>query len=1086
MNLPASPVHSPLSRLCRYYLACIGTDGDGVSASLRPASGEIAYTELSELPGPDTDPSHYDQVGPLLKRMQGGQKRYGLYLGYPTYISPPPLTEGEGPRIEPLVLFPIDKPPGSTRWRVDLASPLINRKPFRSFSTLERDMLISELIRLEQELGIDVLAGQKRPDEIAVRLEAIRPDWPWREPAEPARLGTCERPLAMLSEAGIYNRAVMILAEKSPFTRGLEAELRALSAVPETALAGTVLGRWLNGAVGSETPALPDATSLPAPSQRPPASLLHVLTMNAEQGQAVSTALSRPVTIITGPPGTGKSQVVTNMLLNAAWSGKRVLFASKNNRAVDVVETRVNALGQRQSLLRVGGWASFRVRLADHVLHLLSAAPSTDDQAEFSLARSLLDDLVAEKAALSSETQRLIALRNDVAARERAAEGARLRLGDERFAQARALNGRGLGAAMLHLSRAADRADPANRTGFVKRIWPAIGLWRRARLRRCLARTRKLIEAAGIEAPHDDLRPDPGRVRTYLQAVRREAEDILTASHYLEGLEKLQSVRPLEDISRQEIDLADRLALQSGRIWELWLRLQPSRLSAQDRRKLSQYHALLSMMLDAGEEGQLSADARRHYTALLKDVSRLLPCWAVTSLSAEGRIPLEPGLFDIVVFDEASQCDIASALPLLYRAKSVVVIGDPKQLAHISALPKGQDQALLERHDLLPEYSHWAYSYQSLFGLAASQLASHDIVSLADHHRSHPDIITFSNAEFYEGRLRIATRHDSLRMPEPSERGIRWISVPGRVSRPAEGGAVNTREAEAVAQVLRDLVIEKGYQGSLGVVTPFRAQAAAILQAVNNDPALAAALAERHFIADTVHRFQGDERDVMVLSPVVADGLTVGARAFLSSNPNLFNVAITRARAQLIVVGDFDACQGSDIGYLSRFAAYVRSLEERYRAEGAVQIQPGAQDIPDAEQPGPDTAGRQALLQAAHAIGCRLAPRQRIGAYVADFLLVEGERRLVINIDSERENPRWTQEACRRDQIRNQGLLELGYDVIRFWSCELRDALPGCLARLKRWREMKLPAPIAHGPGADPTGDQHALLSCQWAPQPLP
>ena len=111
------------------------------------------------------------------------------------------------------------------------------------------------------------------------------------------------------------------------------------------------------------------------------------------------------------------------------------------------------------------------------------------------------------------------------------------------------------------------------------------------------------------------------------------------------------------------------------------------------------------MIIESGDEGQLSRQATTKYRALLRDISHLLPCWAVTSLSARGRIPFEPGNFDLVVFDEASQCDIASALPLLYRAKSAVIIGDSKQLPHISALQKKQDQALLERYQLMEDFS---------------------------------------------------------------------------------------------------------------------------------------------------------------------------------------------------------------------------------------------------------------------------------------------------------------------------------------------------------------------------------------------
>ena len=75
-----------------------------------------------------------------------------------------------------------------------------------------------------------------------------------------------------------------------------------------------------------------------------------------------------------------------------------------------------------------------------------------------------------------------------------------------------------------------------------------------------------------------------------------------------------------------------------------------------------------------------------------------------------------------------------------------------------------------------------------------------------------------------------------------------------------------------------------------------------------------------------MHSFQGDERDVMLFSPVVTADRPNGALGVLRRTPNLFNVAITRARAQLIAVGDPAACVQSDVGYLSRFAQYTASL----------------------------------------------------------------------------------------------------------------------------------------------------------------
>ncbi len=89
----------------------------------------------------------------------------------------------------------------------------------------------------------------------------------------------------------------------------------------------------------------------PPPEDHP---LLEVVPLNAEQRQAVVQGLSAPLTVVTGPPGTGKSQVVLSLLVNAAWQGGSVLFSSKNNHAVDVVESRVNELGPVPLLLRLG------------------------------------------------------------------------------------------------------------------------------------------------------------------------------------------------------------------------------------------------------------------------------------------------------------------------------------------------------------------------------------------------------------------------------------------------------------------------------------------------------------------------------------------------------------------------------------------------------------------------------------------------------------------------------------------------------------------------------------------------------------
>src|SRR4029079_1641870 len=149
----------------------------------------------------------------------------------------------------------------------------------------------------------------------------------------------------------------------------------------------------------------------------------------------------------------------------------------------------------------------------------------------------------------------------------------------------------------------------------------------------------------------------------------------------------------------------DDLSENSELLWQAWLRLQPSRMGPEHRKLLGDYSALLQMIVSASDhDRQLGRGILRRYYQLFPQIATILSCWAVTSLSARGRVPFDPNFFDLLVIDEASQCDIASALPLLYRARRVVVIGDPMQLRHISTLKKQQDQQLLTKHSLLDGY----------------------------------------------------------------------------------------------------------------------------------------------------------------------------------------------------------------------------------------------------------------------------------------------------------------------------------------------------------------------------------------------
>ena len=1029
-----------LSNLSRYYLACLGQDDEGGISVFSDSRYDLDYIELDALPHANNDNLFKTQGAQnLFGKIRKDRGRMKTYFGYPTTLKKVKSKKSnwEGLFVEPILLFPIEINNGIPK--ISHGFPIFNLSVLKRFTNAEREQLMDELVQLEEELNLNSEDEIPELDDLVQKLNNIRPEWPWKESINPDELPT-NPPLRNVPEEGIYNRAVLIIGERSPFTQGLESELKSLSEVQTDVYENTALGQWIKGDINKKE----REESLP---------LLEVLPLNSEQRQAILHSLENSLTIITGPPGTGKSQVVTNLLINAAWQGKKVLFASKNNKAVDVVEIRVNNLSKRPILLRMGS-GQYHAKLAEYLMGLLTSTSSEYDQEEFDLDKQRYKQLEERFLQLAERETALIRLRNEADELDQSVEKIRKDISLQAFGQLKSINPKQLQATIGIFQKALSRANK-DKQGFVAGLfWNFLKKKRYERLQLEVENIQFISSKFEIDLPTKSVNDETIQswidfsktLDTYLYFVQ-------TIQEYISSLKSLQEAKPLEQISKEKISLIKDMAANAENLWKGWLCLQPTRLSNEDRHLLSNYNALLKMVIDAGSDlyAKLGKKIYREYSSISKKVAHLLPAWAITSLSARGRIPFDAGYFDIVVFDEASQCDIASAMPLLYRAKQAVIIGDPKQLRHISGLQKGQDQQLLEKYDLIPEYARWAYSYNSLFDLASGLVSKNDIIKLRDHHRSHSEIIEFSNQEFYEGNLRVATNYDRLKFIDSEKNGIRWVNVIGAVKRPSAGGAVNEIEAKSVVKEIEKLINERNYKGSIGVVTPFRAQANLIRKIVNDNNTLQIKLINHDFLVDTVHKFQGDERDVMIFSPVVSRNMPEGALGFMRNNGNLFNVAITRARALLLVVGDQSATIKCKVSYLENFAKYTQQLESTTKKKISHSVQDLGGEYPIVTHPERVSEWEHILYKALYSAGIKAIPQYQIEKYTLDLALFDRDRNLDIEVDGERYHKNWTGELCRRDQIRNQRLFELGWDVKRFWVYEIRDDIYGCVERIKQW-----------------------------------
>ena len=155
----------------------------------------------------------------------------------------------------------------------------------------------------------------------------------------------------------------------------------------------------------------------------------------------------------------------------------------------------------------------------------------------------------------------------------------------------------------------------------------------------------------------------------------------------------------------------------------------------------------------------------------------ITPAVIVTSLSARRSLPLETNIFDLVIIDEASQCDIASALPLLFRAKRIAIIGDPRQLRHISSINEKNEQRIANVEGADHLLSRYSYRTKSLYDCSAELAESKNEAPffLAEHYRSQPEIIEFSNRTYYNRRLIIRTS-----MKNKEFQSLFWHDIPSQ------------------------------------------------------------------------------------------------------------------------------------------------------------------------------------------------------------------------------------------------------------------------------------------------------------------
>lgn len=703
---------------------------------------------------------------------------------------------------------------------------------------------------------------------------------------------TKQKQIKKLEKISLTKQAAIILTKRPSVTAGVLHELTQIAEQPSGIYRETALN------IINEEYNLSKDKSVPIKDMKEIKDFYPItpLSLSDSQEKVIKNIDNNKFIAVQGPPGTGKSQTIVNLVAHLIANGKTVLVASRMDKAVDVVAERLNELGAPYLALRAGR-LNYQKQLSYQLQDLLSGKVDLDSEFEDSLFAGV-DDMknhINMLKGAENKCEQIIKLENEWRNVSKETQMQENSVGEPQFIKAplKKIEIESIAVIIKTLE------NNIEKTGFFANIANFGGV----------NQLKKILKLKNFDVNYENLN-------------RLKSE--------LETAELVYKLRKIES----DIQKTGNLHVLSEQIKQMKKKQKPLAVNILKNRRRESLKGLLRDQIKRQRlivhakslvEKRQNLQSRILETEDFKPLLEAFPCWCVTTYAVSGSLPLKPGMFDVAIIDEASQCDIASCFPILYRAKKAVIVGDNKQLPHLSFLEKAKEQSFLSQYGIPDKYQlMWRFRTNSMFDLA--DYYSMNSVMLDEHFRSLPPIIEFSNREFYGGRMRIMKKDTGM------DKVIEIVQVPdGKVDMDATR---NLPEIEALVKYLYDIIVEDERKNpdnpvSIGVISPFRAQVEQLKVSISK--VISEHMIRKHQIeVGTAHTFQGDERDVILMSWAYADNSFPQSLVFLQK-PNLFNVAVTRARNKVINFISKDVKELPD-GLFRHYTAYVEEYQNKLEA----------------------------------------------------------------------------------------------------------------------------------------------------------
>lgn len=462
-------------------------------------------------------------------------------------------------------------------------------------------------------------------------------------------------------------------------------------------------------------------------------------------------------------------------------------------------------------------------------------------------------------------------------------------------------------------------------------------------------------------------------------------------------IEKLEEERKLEQLKEKKI-IKDLVA-------ESTWKEQIIRTTGSQKRSL---FAWLKAVQRIGKgTGKYANIYRKDASKEMMIAKGAIPVWIMPVQRVIENFELTEDLFDVIIVDESSQSNLFS-LSTLLRAKKAIIVGDENQIS-----PESVGTEISEVHDLIERYLYdipnkMQFDIRTSLYDTANRIFDSKIV-LKEHYRCVPEIIQFSNDLMYGGMI------DPLRLPigsEVFEPPVNAIRVEDGYRLEGTSKAINEPEAEAIVEYIANCIKDPKYNNkTFGVISLQGHDQARIIENLLRDKIGEEEMINRRLITGDAYAFQGDERDIIFLSMVIAPNVRYTALT-KRSDLQRYNVAASRARDQMILFHSVDLNQLSpnDIRY-----QLLQYCKQPYRVQESLKKH--EKDF--------DSEFEKDVYSLILSRGYRVMPQVKVGTLGKRIdLVVEGMRtRLAVECDGDRWHglEKWEEDMERQRVLERVG-----------------------------------------------------------------